>query len=120
MRNLPRELTEKDIFKLFQPFGEILSVNLVLDGATGRSKGFGFVEMPEYFQAVAAINALNGRLIGGEKIRVKTTNQPDRSRPKLFGDKAEKSGGKEINSRKGKTHGVQSKQPSSRGRREKH
>ncbi|NTU41551.1 MAG: RNA-binding protein [Nitrospirales bacterium] len=75
VRNLPRDLTEAELFEMFRPFGKVKKVSLVLDSQTGRSKGFGFVNMPEDSEALAAIEALNGRLVGEEKIRVKTTNQ---------------------------------------------
>ncbi|MBF0558043.1 MAG: RNA-binding protein [Nitrospirae bacterium] len=116
VRNLPREITEIDILNLFQPFGEIRSVSLVLDAATGKSKGFGFVEMPRRSEAVEAIKALNGKLISGERIRVKTTNQPERAQPKHFRDKEEKESGKGKSSG---AHSALSKRPTNRVRRKK-
>jgi len=73
VRNLSREVTEGELRQLFQQFGSIRSLNIVMDKATGKSKGFGFVEMPDRKEADAAIKALNGRHIHGEKVRVKTT-----------------------------------------------
>jgi RNA recognition motif-containing protein len=84
VRNLSREITEKELHQMFLPFGRIKSVDIVFDKITGRSKGFGFVEMSEDSEARAAIAELNGKLIRGEKVRVKTTNQkfnPGRSNP---------------------------------------
>jgi RNA recognition motif-containing protein len=85
IRNLTRSVTEKELFLLFQPFGEIKSYNIVTDETRGQSKGFGFVEMPERDEASAAIKALNGKLVRGQKIRVKVTSKtsialPDRPR----------------------------------------
>ena len=82
VRNLHREVTKTELFKLFQPFGKIKSVSLVMDEATGKSKGFGFVEIVEDSEAEAAIRAMNGKLIQGQKIRVKTTDDPEIARTK--------------------------------------
>lgn len=92
IRNLTKAVTERELLLLFQPFGEIKSHNIVLDQATGHSKGFGFVEMPDKAEATAAIKALNGKLVRGQKIRVKTTSResspvqdsPERERPERF------------------------------------
>ncbi len=73
VRNLPRNVTEEDLRRMFTPFGAISSLNIVMDAATGKSKGFGYVEMPDKKEAISAINALNGKKMGGEKIRVKST-----------------------------------------------
>ena len=43
--NLPRDLEEQDLADLFKPYGNVISCNLVLNKDTGKSKGFGFVEM---------------------------------------------------------------------------
>jgi RNA recognition motif-containing protein len=71
VRNLPRELTETELTTLFSEYGRLQSCNLVIDKATGESKGFGFVEMPLVNEAKAAIAGLNGKEISGLKIRVK-------------------------------------------------
>lgn len=100
VRNLNREVTEKELMQLFLPFGKIKALNIVTDGETGRSKGFGFVDMPDASEASAAIKALNGRLIRGEKARVKTTDQmyspprntPGSKRPERFEYRERKSG----------------------------
>jgi RNA recognition motif-containing protein len=73
VRNLSRKTTEEQLMKLFSPFGKIISVNIVMDDKTRQSKGFGFVEMPDSSEAKAAIQALNGKAVDGEKIRVKQT-----------------------------------------------
>ena len=69
--NLPRDLGEEDLTELFEDFGQIKACNLVLDAETGNSKGFGFVEMAEQNEALAAIKGLHGRKISKNKIRVK-------------------------------------------------
>ncbi|MBK9585493.1 MAG: RNA-binding protein [Alphaproteobacteria bacterium] len=69
--NLPRDFSEQELAELFKAHGHIKSCTLVLDAATGKSKGFGFVEMALVHEGEAAIKALHGRKVGKEKIRVK-------------------------------------------------
>lgn len=75
VRNLPKSITGNELLQWFQPFGTIKSYNIVLDQATGKSKGFGFVDMPDNAEAVAAIKALDGKLFHSVKIRVKAGHQ---------------------------------------------
>jgi RNA recognition motif-containing protein len=58
--NLSYSVTEDDLKALFSEFGEVESVNVIKDKFSGRSKGFGFVEMPDNSEADKAIKALNG------------------------------------------------------------
>jgi RNA recognition motif-containing protein len=76
VRNLPRELTETELSALFAEYGRLQSCRLVIDTATGQSKGFGFAEMPLVNEAKAAIAGLNGKEISGTKIRVKKADTP--------------------------------------------
>jgi RNA recognition motif-containing protein len=71
VRNLSRETTESELLALFEVYGAVQYCTVVMDKATGKSKGFGFVEMPRAGEAKAAIKELNARDIGGNKIRVK-------------------------------------------------
>jgi RNA recognition motif-containing protein len=71
IRNLPRTLSENELEELFKVYGEVQSCTLILDKATGESKGFGFVEIAKVGNAKAAVQALNGKHIDGNKIRVK-------------------------------------------------
>src|SRR5712675_1924284 len=68
--NLSYEATEDDIRAAFEAHGEVSSVSIIMDKMTGRSRGFGFVEMPEKTQAEAAISALNLQEIKGRAITV--------------------------------------------------
>ena len=68
--NLSYEATEDDIRQAFEAHGEVSSVQIIMDKMTGRSRGFGFVEMPEKTQAQAAITALNLQEIRGRAITV--------------------------------------------------
>ena len=71
VRNLDRSTTENELRKLFETHGTVQSCNLVLDKASGLSKGFGFIEMPKPGEAKIAIKNTNNQQIGGNKIRVK-------------------------------------------------
>jgi RNA recognition motif-containing protein len=75
VRKLSRKTTEAELRALFSPFGAISSINIVVDPATKTSKGFGFVEMPDLKEGKAAIQALNGKKVDGESIRVKSTRK---------------------------------------------
>ena len=71
VRNLDRSTTEEELKTLFLEFGKVQSCNLVIDKATGKSKGFCFVEMPKIGDAKFAIKSLNNKVVGSNKIRVK-------------------------------------------------
>jgi RNA recognition motif-containing protein len=71
IRNLTRTTTEAELRALFEKHGKVQSCTLVNDKKTGVSKGFGFVVMPASGEAKAAMKALNGTIVGSDKIRVK-------------------------------------------------
>lgn len=71
VRNLDRSTTEKDLQALFFRFGRVASCDLVTEPDTGKSKGFGFVNMPNTNEGLAAIQELNGTKLGRNLIRVK-------------------------------------------------
>jgi len=71
IRNLAKNTSENDIREIFEAYGTVQSCDLVLDRETGRSKGFGFVEMPKQGDAKAAMKHLNGVELDSKKIRVK-------------------------------------------------
>ena len=77
--NLSWNLKDQDLSNLFATHGEVSSAKIVTDKFTNRSKGFGFVEMPNDDQAQAAIAALNGSEVDGRNIVV------NESRPKPEG-----------------------------------
>jgi len=68
--NLSYEVTESDIRTEFEAFGEVSSVSLIKDTYSGRSKGFGFVEMPKLQEGQAAITGLNGKKVKDRAITV--------------------------------------------------
>ena len=71
VRNLERTTTEQEIRVLFSAHGTVTDCNLVLDQATGLSKGFAFVEMPDEDEARKAVKNLNHLIVAKSKIRVK-------------------------------------------------
>jgi len=68
--NLSFNTTEEGLKEAFSAFGEIASARIIMDRATGRSKGFGFVEMEDDKQAEKAIKEMDGKMLDGRKIRV--------------------------------------------------
>jgi RNA recognition motif-containing protein len=68
--NLSYGMTDSDLDNLFQPHGMVQSAQVIMDRDTGRSKGFGFVEMDSGAQAQAAIAALNGQAVNGRALTV--------------------------------------------------
>jgi len=85
--NLPYSTTDDDLKSLFAAHGEVASARVVIDRATGQSKGFGFVEMPDRAQAQQAIEALNEFDCQGRKLRV------NESQPKPRDDRGPRGGG---------------------------
>ncbi len=68
--NLPWDLTEDDLREAFAAFGEVESAKIVTDKFSGRSRGFGFVEMPKNEEGTAAISGLNEKDLKGRSIKV--------------------------------------------------
>jgi RNA recognition motif-containing protein len=68
--NMSYEVTEEDLQQAFEAFGQVESVNIIKDKFSGRSKGFGFVEMPDKANAQSAINELNGKELKGRTLNV--------------------------------------------------
>ena len=77
--NFSFSLSEGELRSMFEPFGAVDSATVVMDRATGRSRGFGFVEMPNSEEAEKAITALNGKDSGGRSLTV------NEARPKVGG-----------------------------------
>lgn len=68
--NLAYDTTEEDLEQEFAAFGEVASVNVVTDRYTGRSRGFGFVEMAKVSEGQAAIAGLNGKMLKERTLNV--------------------------------------------------
>jgi RNA recognition motif-containing protein len=68
--NLSYEATEEDVRLAFEPFGQVESAIIIKDKYSGRSKGFGFVEMPSKDEAQSAIDGLNDTELKGKALNV--------------------------------------------------
>ncbi|MBX9678587.1 MAG: RNA-binding protein, partial [Gemmataceae bacterium] len=68
--NLPYSVADADLEEMFAAFGSVRSAQVIMDRDTGRSKGFGFVEMDADDGAAQAISALNGKEIDGRALTV--------------------------------------------------
>ena len=79
--NLAYGVTDDDLREAFAAFGEVERASVIMDRDTGRSKGFGFVEMPDNAQAEAAINGMNEKDLSGRAIRVNEA-KPREDRPR--------------------------------------
>ncbi|MEO1752294.1 MAG: RNA-binding protein [Pseudomonadota bacterium] len=82
--NLSFRTDDAGLRQAFEGFGEIASAKVVMDRETGRSKGFGFVEMPNREAGLAAIKALDGQEIDGRALRVNEA-RPREERPRREG-----------------------------------
>lgn len=77
--NLPYSVQDEELREAFEPYGEVLSAEVIFDRRTQRSRGYGFVEMNDNDDASEAIDALNGSEFQGRELRV------DESKPKEEG-----------------------------------
>lgn len=82
--NLPYSVQDSDLQQSFGQFGSVSSAKVMMDRETGRSKGFGFVEMGSDAEAQAAISGMNGQPLGGRSIVVNEA-RPMESRPPRSG-----------------------------------
>ena len=73
--NLPYRMTEEELRQTFEEYGQVVSCTIIKDRMTDRSKGFGFVEMPDDNEARSAIANLNGRDFQGRKLDVHDARQ---------------------------------------------
>ena len=81
--NLTWTTTEDELAQLFEPFGTVSQARIATDRDTGRSRGFGFVEMPNDAEAEAAIEELHGATIGGRPLTVNEARpREDRGGPR--------------------------------------
>ena len=90
--NLPYSIDRDELRATFATFGEVATARIVTDRETNRSKGFGFVEMPNDAEARKAIDALNGQDLGGRKAVVNEA-RPREERPRTGGFGGERRGG---------------------------
>lgn len=83
--NLSFDTTDSDLRALFEGFGTVDSAQVVMDRDTGRSKGFGFVEMGSAAEAQAAINGVNGKSFGGRDLVVNVARPMEARAPRSGG-----------------------------------
>jgi RNA recognition motif-containing protein len=82
--NMSFEMDNMSLDELFKPHGTVVSAQVIMDRDSGRSKGFGFVEMGSEGEAQAAITALNGKEVGGRALTVNEA-KPREDRPRSGG-----------------------------------
>ena len=82
--NLPYSVRDEDLQQSFGQFGSVTSAKVMMERDTGRSKGFGFVEMGSDAEAQAAINGMNGQPLGGRSVVVNEA-RPMEARPPRSG-----------------------------------
>lgn len=90
--NLPYSASDADLQQNFSAFGDVVSATVMTDRDTGRSKGFGFVEMGNPAQAQAAIEGLNGQSVSGRALVVNLARPRDDSGPRGGGGGGYRSG----------------------------
>ncbi len=78
--NLSYEVTEGDLKEAFEDFGQVESVKIIKDIYSGKSKGFGFIEIPDRASAEAAINGLNGKEFKGRALKVNKARSRNQGR----------------------------------------
>ncbi len=92
--NLSYNVSEGDLRQTFEAFGQVASATVIKDEQSGRSKGFGFVEMPEKAEAQSAIEVLNGKAFKGRTITVNEARaQADNRRGRDRGGEGDRRGG---------------------------
>jgi RNA recognition motif-containing protein len=85
--NLPFTITEEELVEMFGEYGEVTSTAIIKDKFSGASRGFGFVEMADSGSGLNAINALNGKDMGGRPLTV------NEARPREDNDRGGGGGG---------------------------
>ncbi|WP_201352581.1 RNA recognition motif domain-containing protein [Hydrogenimonas urashimensis] len=80
--NLSYRMDDGELREVFAQYGEVSSARIINDRETGRSKGFGFVEMPDDNAANEAIEALNGKEVGGRNLRVNEARPREPRQPR--------------------------------------
>ena len=81
--NLSYEASQDDLRRAFEAFGQVETATIIMDKFSGKSKGFGFVEMPSSDQARSAIEGLNGKDLQGRTLKVNEARPRPESRSRL-------------------------------------
>lgn len=85
--NLPYSANEEDLREAFSAYGEVSRTTIIMDRDSGRSKGFGFVEMPDKAAGEAAIKALDGSDLNGRNLRINEARPRDDRPRRPAGDR---------------------------------
>ena len=72
--NIPYSMKDQDLVDVFQEFGPVSSAKVIVDKKTKRSKGYGFIEMKDPADEDAAVDGINGKEVGGRKVKVSKAN----------------------------------------------
>ena len=99
--NLSWKTTEEQLKAHFEVYGQVLSAKIVTDKTTGRSKGFGFVEMADEDAASNAIRELNGKPLLDRPLRLSLAQERERSERREGGSRSDYNGGGRSNYRSG-------------------
>jgi len=93
--NLPYTVRDEDLRQSFSEFGAVTSAKVMMERDTGRSKGFGFVEMGSDAEAQAAISGMNGQSLGGRSVTVNEARPMEARPPRTggYGGGGDRSGG---------------------------
>jgi RNA recognition motif-containing protein len=93
--NLPYTVRDSDLEQSFSEFGSVTSAKVMMERDTGRSKGFGFVEMGSDAEAQAAISGMNGQSLGGRSVTVNEARPMEARPPRTggYGGGGDRSGG---------------------------
>jgi RNA recognition motif-containing protein len=83
--NLPYSVDDQQLQELFAPHGSVTSARVIIDKFSGQSKGFGFVEMPDKAEALAAIDANNELSVDGRNLRVNESQPKPRNNDRRGG-----------------------------------
>ncbi|AWG25007.1 RNA recognition motif domain-containing protein [Flavobacterium kingsejongi] len=94
--SLPFSIEEADLRESFEAYGAVDSVKIITDKFTGRSKGFGFVEMPNDEEAQKAIDELNGATVQGRAIVVNKSEPKPEGERRSFGGGGNSRGGSDF------------------------
>src|SRR5208337_668718 len=92
--NLSGKTTEEELREAFESFGDVDTAKIIKDNITGRSRGFGFVEMPNQDQAQAAIAAMNGKELEGSALTVNEAKHRESRGGRSFGGGSRPGGGR--------------------------
>lgn len=92
--NLSGKTTEQELREAFESFGDVDTAKIIRDNVTGRSRGFGFVEMPNQEQAQSAIEGLNGKELGGSALTVNEARPREPRGGRSFSSGSRQGGGR--------------------------